>query len=122
MKRVFLLYLILTLPVAGLFADKTTYPTLRPGETARGRMRLQAGGGISYTTFVVDVPVDAIAMELRIQGAQADLDLFAKHGSEIDDYVYVDASGITDDNNEVLRLSRTSPIPLKAGEGTLPGY
>ncbi|MEW5814503.1 MAG: trypsin-like peptidase domain-containing protein, partial [Spirochaetota bacterium] len=70
---------------------------------------------LDFTTFIIRVPGNALAMRIQIENSPADLDLFLKYGEEIQDYNDVDAKSDTDDYNEKLFITRFSDPPLQAG-------
>jgi S1-C subfamily serine protease len=71
--------------------------------------------GGAFTTFSFEVPDDAFGVKVSLSGAEADLDLFLKHGEEIRSYEYVDASSTSEDYNESLFITRLSDPPLRDG-------
>ena len=81
---------LLTLAAAPPLAAKAPrYPRLVPGEEARGVIRPSLDAG-RYRTFILDVPPTASAIRIRITESSADLDLFLRHGREMDDYSEAD--------------------------------
>jgi len=68
-----------------------------------------------YSSFVIQVPRELFAFEILLKNAEADLDLFVRHGSPIENYGQTDASSSTELYDERLLLSRLSRNPLETG-------
>ena len=96
--------LIITITVAlPLAAKAPRYPVLVPGETVQGII-LPANERGSYRTYLLDVPSTASLIRIRITEANADLDLYLRHGQEMDDYDQADFFSESDAWLEELHL------------------
>ncbi len=70
----------------------------------------------TWQTFQVKVPRDALVLTITIEDAPVDIDLYARHGREIEDLL-TDAEFAADsyDYNDVLRISRNVEPSLRFG-------
>ncbi len=70
----------------------------------------------TWRTFQVKVPRDALVLTITIEDAPVDIDLYARHGREIEDLL-TDAEFAADsyDYNDVLRISRNVEPSLRFG-------
>ena len=96
----FIISITVALPLA---AKSPRYPILVPGETVRGLI-LPANEQSSYRTYLLDVPSTASAVRIRITEANADLDLYLRHGQAMDDYDQADFFSESDAWLEELHL------------------
>jgi hypothetical protein len=70
----------------------------------------------TWQTFLLEVPEDAVAVTLNVEGAGVDLDLFARHGAPIESYDSdAEHSATSFLYNDTLRITRASEPPLKPG-------
>ena len=90
------------------------FPVLKAGETVNGTINTSDGN--PYVTYRLTVPENASRIQLAIEGASYDLDMYLKRGSEILDYNEADYYGKSDDFNELLVIDRFSTPPLAPGE------
>ncbi len=88
---------------------------LKDGVSRNSVIELNEDFGIPSKMFSFRVPKNAYAVRLSISGAAADLDLFIKKGSKIDDFAVVDYLSETENYNENLFISRQSGAPLETG-------
>ena len=89
-------------------------PVLQPGTKVKNTIDLNSGA--NYITYRFLVSPDIMRAEIKLEDAQADLDLYVRHGSEILDYAAVDAGADSDAFNEKLVLSRFGDAGLYDGE------
>jgi S1-C subfamily serine protease len=70
----------------------------------------------TWESFQIKVPRDALIVTITIDDSPVDIDLYARHGEEIEDWA-TDAEFAADsfEYNEVLRISRNSELPLQYG-------
>lgn len=88
--------------------DSAFVGRLASGDSARGRLA-GAAGAAAYHTYVVEVPAGAGRLVLTLD-ADVDLDLFAKHGSEIASYDERARGGDAD----LRDLATTNPTVMAA--------
>ncbi len=70
----------------------------------------------TWQSFQIKVPRDALAMTLTIEDSPVDIDLYARHGQEIEDWATdAEFSADTYEYNDVLTISRHSEPPLQFG-------
>jgi len=112
------LFLVLTLIFVSaalpLSAKSPRFPVLVSGDSVRGTIHLGDNGN-SYQTFLLDIPEDALAVRVRITAADADLDLYMRHGQEMEDYDEADFFSETDDWLEELHLYKLYETWLPTG-------
>lgn len=85
-----------------------------PGRSYQGRMRMD-DEDLPYRTYRLEVSSDVFAVEVRLDNAPVDLDLYLKHGEPIYDYGEVDHSSSSYDKNESIFVSRLSTPELQDG-------
>ncbi|MBI4612964.1 MAG: trypsin-like peptidase domain-containing protein [Planctomycetes bacterium] len=69
-----------------------------------------------WRTFTLEVPKDAIVIEVLLEDAPVDLDIFARHGGPMQDYQKeAQHQANSGRYNDVLRVSRSTQPPLKPG-------
>ncbi|MBN2511093.1 MAG: PPC domain-containing protein, partial [Spirochaetales bacterium] len=95
-------------------APAAVYPRIQPGETVNAV--IDTTRNTPYVTYRLEVPPSASTIQLVIEGASYDLDMYLKRGSEILDYNEADYFSKSDDFNEVLVIDRLSAPPLSPGE------
>jgi len=96
-------FLVLTAGPAAAKAPR--YPELAPGEAVNGIIRPDRDRG-RYRTYVLDVPPTAMGIRITLSSAPADLDLYLRHGAEMEDYGQADFYAETDMWNEELVVYR----------------
>ncbi len=99
---------------AGAADNGVEYPSIGPGRRIESSVDVSSSGS-GFKTFTFEIPEDAFAVRISIEDAPADLDLFLKHGREIQSYEYVDSMSASEDYNETLFVSRLSDPPLQNG-------
>ena len=121
-RRLFALLLMLAL-LAGLHL-----PTAQPQDPDEPEpTKLEAdkpqtitflGATEGYRTFIIDVPASVKKLHIVVYDATADIDIYAKHGSPIEDYVEgeYDHASETARLDEVLIISKESQPALKGGK------
>lgn len=97
-----------------LAAKSPRFPVLTPGESVRGILH-PGNDSSSYRTYLLDVPPTASAVRIRITEATADLDLFVRHGQEMDDYSQADFLSESDSWLEELSLYKVFETRLPSG-------
>ncbi len=112
-RKLFLLICML-LPLSLAAGLDDTTPQLKPGTPVNGIILLDQE--INFTTFRIRVPEDAWSYRISIENSRADLDLYIKYESKIENYNEVDHFSTTDDFNEVLFLSQLGEYPIQPGE------
>ena len=108
--------LLLLLGVASLPAEKRirdNFPELLPGIPRRGAVRIQSNAW--YDTYRIRIPRDTVGVTIRLSGAEADLDLYLRFGSPMQDYSEADAYSEQDLFNEEMRIYRYDEIGLENG-------
>ena len=117
-RRIFPIALLIAFLALGTglygYNAKTAFPSLVPGVVYSGSIEVDPDK-TSYQTLTLEVPEDAFGVRLRLADASVDLDIYMKLGGEIETYSETDHSGVTDDWNEVLFVTRFSDPPLEAG-------
>jgi S1-C subfamily serine protease len=101
-------------PSLSAFEKQKPFLNLIPGESVEARVDVSEEGS-AYTTFRFTVPEKVFALELLLENAPADLDLFVLQGREIRSYEQVDYASVTDSFNERIFISRLTDPPLKSG-------
>lgn len=96
---------------AGIYAEPKQ---VKPGIMYATELAVTEGR-TDYLTYSVSVPEDAVAMEIKISHAPADLDIFVNHGSEVKSYESAQIFGISEQFNESLFFTRFSDPPLQPG-------
>jgi len=119
LSRLSLLYRgILLLFLAGtalpLSAKSPRFPVLVPGETIQGTIQFDNDQN-GYRTYLLDVPETASAVRVRILESNADLDLYMRHGQEMEDYEQADFYSESDDWLEELELYKLYETWLPTG-------
>ena len=101
-------------PLSSFSVEKKISPKgdLVSGRLTSGRIDL-SGDGTAYQTYQFRVPADAFAIRLTVSNSSADLDIFVKRGSEIQNYDLADYSSNKEDYNESLLITRLSDLPLE---------
>ena len=108
--------LLLLWGVSSLSAEKRVrdnFPELLPGIPRRGAIRIQSNAW--YDTYRIRIPQDAVGVTLRLNGAGADLDLYLRFGSPMQDYSEADVYSEQDLFNEVMQIYRYDEIGLENG-------
>lgn len=108
---VFFLYALIQ-PAA--FEKQKQFRSLIPGKRIQSYVDVSDKSG-GYTTFRFTVPEAVFGAELKLSGADADLDLFLKHGSQILSYEQVDGFSASEYYDEQMFLSRLSDPVLRPG-------
>lgn len=106
-----LLFQGISLHAAEEYAD---YPSLSEEKEVESTVDISSTGN-GFRTFTCKIPEDTFAVRFNISDAPADLDIYVKHGSEIQSYEYADTMSGSEDYNETLFISRLSDPPLKDG-------
>lgn len=97
-----------------LGAKSPRFPLLIPGESVRGVIR--PGNELSsYRTYLLDVPPTASALRIRITESNADLDLYIRHGQEMEDYGQADFFAESDSWLEELHLYKAYETRIPSG-------
>ncbi len=93
-------------------ASDENAPFLKANRTESVTMRVDD----PVSTFRIHVPHDALLFDVKIENAQADLDLYLRYGFPIEDADQdADYVAATDQHNEVVRATRWSDQPLESG-------
>ena len=87
---------------------------LEAGVPARGVIRTDRDES-SYRTYTLDVPAGAVAVRLRLTESAADLDLYLRHGSGMDDYSEADFFSETEAWREEMFLYKAYETYFPAG-------
>ncbi len=112
----FLLFLLLGSRAFGYINKNEMFENLVPGTLYTGTIPVAPEGSTTYKTFVIQVPEDAFAIRLSLEGSRVDLDLYLQHGKEIENYSDADYEGSSDEWNEELFISRFSDPHLENGK------
>jgi S1-C subfamily serine protease len=109
------LFITLTLPISA-WDKKDPRGFIQPGRRVANTIDLSSDQvSYSYRTFRVRVPEDAFKMDVKLDSAYADLDIYMNFDREIDNYDHTDYYSAEELFNEKLSVSRFSPIPLVPG-------
>ncbi len=109
-----MVFVLLFSPVLSFSLEKSAKGDLLSGRLVSGHIDM-SNGGLSYQTFKFKVSSDVFAVKITVSNSPADLDVFIKKGSEIENYDNVDYSSTQDAYNESLLISRLSELPLEDG-------
>lgn len=86
---------------------------LEPGRPIRGEVGI---GGQHHATFAIRVPDDAILIEVRLTDSPANLDLYMRHGSPIENPAEdAEHVAVSEESNETLQLRRWDQPPIRPG-------
>lgn len=85
---------------------------LRPGEPLAGQLDPDTG---SFRTFIIDVPKNAPALRIDLDNAHSDLDVLARHGSQLLHPEDADLTAAGRVGREILVLDEHSDPPLAPG-------
>jgi len=118
MKKISL-FLILSVLISAVFlqplaAKSPRFPLLVPGVTVQGIIRPE-GSQNSYKTYLIDVPPTASAIRVRIVQANADVDIYLRHGQEMETYDQADFFSESDEWLEELSLYKMYETWLPSG-------
>jgi hypothetical protein len=113
-RSVLILTVLFSMTVLSLSAKSPRFPVLVPGETVQGVIE-PGKDGDGYRTYLLDIPETALAVKVSIVASDADLDLYMRHGQEMEDYDQADFSSESDDWLETLQLYRVYETWLPSG-------
>ncbi len=120
MKLNKLLIVLCLITTVSVFAEdsssKNRLEQLKDGIVKKSSIELTRGFDIPSRSFSFRVPKNAWAVRVSIESANADLDLFLKYGSTIDDFSIVDYSSEQDYYDETIFITRQSDVPLESGQ------
>ncbi len=111
---IIIVFVLLFSPVLSFSIEKAGKGELISGRMVSGHIDL-SDGGLNYQTFKIKVSPDVFAVKVTVSNSPADLDIFVKKGSEIENYNNVDFSRVQDVYNESFLISRLSELPLEDG-------
>ncbi len=111
--RLLTVFLILAV-ISPLAAKGPRYPRINVGEEVSGILHTDREDGW-YRTYVFDIPVTAVAFRLRLIDSGADLDLFLKHGEDMEDHSSADFYSETEDWQEELHVYKAYETDVPAG-------
>ncbi len=113
-SRIILIIILSITAVMHLAAKSPRFPRLVPGETVQGIIHPEDTHN-NYKTFLLDIPSTALAVRVRITESNADLDLYIRHGQEMEDYDQADFYSDSDAWLEELHLYKANETWLPTG-------
>lgn len=115
-KKITFIILILIISLFSVHAErrvKENFPELLSGRPRDGVIRTQSGA--LYNTYKFRIPQGTLGATITLSGAKADLDLYLRFGSPMEEYTEADVYTESDMFNESLRLYRYDDVGLEEG-------
>jgi len=116
LRKTVLLFIFFTLLLVPVFAERRGrdhFPELFPGRPQTGAIRIQSQA--KYETYKFRITSEMLGATIRLEAAEADLDLYLRFGSPMEDYSEADVYSETEMFNEELQLFRYDDTGLQEG-------
>ncbi len=115
-NTVLLIFLFIWLSPSLIFSQKRggeEFPELKSGIPVSGMVR--TGSSAWYTTYRIRITPEMTGFRIFLEDAPADLDLYLRYGSPMEDYSQADVYSETDYYNEELALCRYDDSGMENG-------